>query len=291
MMEIRSEVQKYGSYLYCHRNLLHARVTAESVMQQIVQRLPNAQRRAFMQWLTQQGPYWEDAQIHTADDWLEVNGEIVTDTAVGETAVCRLRGLARELVSFAPSDWNFTPVLATWVRGDYASLHITIPNHWEALSIQRSLDAHPDRVDSWANLQMYLMQTCPALTFAIDAFESLEGHPFVPSAADRIRILLWTLNKFKGCFDEQGQRNAEGHRLYSDHFTGDKAWFSDSSDPEKAQFREALTFQHPKNRGENLFCSWHGKVKTPQIRIHFSWPIRSDTPLYVVYVGPKLTKR
>ena len=35
----------------------------------------------------------------------------------------------------------------------------------------------------------------------------------------------------------------------------------------------------------------HGKVKTPQIRIHFSWPITASTPLYVVYVGYKITKK
>lgn len=260
-------------------------------MQQMVQRLPDAQRRALMQWLTQQGPYWEDLQLHSAEDWLEVDGDIVTDTAVGEAAVCRLCGLVRELVSFAPSAWNFTPVVARWVQNGPAPVDVSIPNHWEADSVQMCLDAHSEHIDSWASLRSATIRTCARLTFADDAFQSLDGHPYVPGAADRIRVLLWTLDKLKGCFDDQGQRNAEGHRLYTDHFTGGKAWFSDSSDAEKANFSEELTFRHPTQLGENLFCTWHGKVKTPQIRIHFSWPIRSDTPLYVVYVGPKLTKR
>jgi hypothetical protein len=42
---------------------------------------------------------------------------------------------------------------------------------------------------------------------------------------------------------------------------------------------------------EKIFCTWHGKVKTPQYRIHFSWPISAVAPLYVVYIGPKITKR
>jgi hypothetical protein len=95
----------------------------------------------------------------------------------------------------------------------------------------------------------------------------------------------------KGCFDDQGHRNDEGHRLYANHFTGAKASFSDSSDSEKNDFRNELTFAHPEQPGETLFCAWHGKIKTPQIRIHFSWPVRSEAPLYVVYVGPKITKR
>ena len=117
------------------------------------------------------------------------------------------------------------------------------------------------------------------------------GHPFVPSAAERIRVLLHTLDRFKGCFNEQGQRNDEGHALYANHFSVQKGWFSDSSDAEKNEFHAELTFPHPQRPGETLFCPWHGKVKTPQIRIHFSWPVRANEPLYVVYVGPKRTKR
>jgi hypothetical protein len=79
--------------------------------------------------------------------------------------------------------------------------------------------------------------------------------------------------------------------LYAAHFVGEKAWLTDSSDAEKRQFRSELTFPNPEKSGQHLFCSWHGKVKTPQLRIHFSWPIAANTPLYIVYVGPKITKR
>ena len=27
------------------------------------------------------------------------------------------------------------------------------------------------------------------------------------------------------------------------------------------------------------------------LRLHFSWPVRAGEPVYVVYAGPKLTKR
>lgn len=291
MMELRQEIRRYGSALYCHRKMAYARVTPDMVMQQAIQHLQSEQRRALMQWLTQNGPYWEDAQLHAPDDWLEANGDIVTDSAVGEAAFCRIHGLSRELVSFWPSQWNFNPVQASWVRDGRETVNVDIPNHWEAASVRLCLETNPERAHSWAELGAQIRRACTRLTFADNAFLPLEGHPFAPGAAGRIRVLLWTLNKFKGCFDDQGNRNAEGHQLYADHFTGARAWFSDSSDGEKNAFREKLTFPHPHRQGEFLFCSWHGKVKTPQIRIHFSWPIRSDEPLYVVYVGPKLTKR
>ena len=132
---------------------------------------------------------------------------------------------------------------------------------------------------------------CDALTFSEDCFGALRGHPFVEGAARHVLVLLDVLHQFSRCFDNAGQRTPEGQRLYQDHFTGGKAWFSDSSDAEKEDFKSDLTFKHPTAQGETLFCTWHGKVKTPQIRIHFSWPVRANEPLYVVYVGPKITKR
>ena len=99
-----------------------------------------------------------------------------------------------------------------------------------------------------------------------------------------------TLHRFRTCFDERNQRTPEGQRIYQDHFTGNKSWFSDSSDTEKDAFEAELTFHHPNQQGARLFCAWHGKVKSPQLRIHFSWPIPGGAPLYVVYVGPKITR-
>ncbi len=290
MMDIRREIQRFGSSLYCCRSMAYARITAQALMQQAVQGLPSEQRRALMQWLTQYGPYWEDAQLHLGDDWIEARGEIVTDTAVGESAFCRLNGIARELVSFSPSGWTFTPVEATW-RQENQVADVSIPNHWNIAAITTCLEANPEIVDSWGALKAQVSRLNTLLTFAEDAFASLEGHPFVPGAAGRIRVLLHTLNKFKGCFDDEGQRNEEGHAMYANHFSLQKGWFSDSSQAEKNEFRAALTFPHPDRPGESLFCPWHGKIKTPQLRIHFSWPVQAKEPLYIVFVGPKITKR
>ena len=96
MMEIRQEIRRFGSSLYCCRSMAQARITAQVPMQQAVQGLSNEQRRALMQWLTQHGPHWEDVRLHIADDWIETGGEIVTDTAVGEAAFGRLNGVARD---------------------------------------------------------------------------------------------------------------------------------------------------------------------------------------------------
>lgn len=79
--------------------------------------------------------------------------------------------------------------------------------------------------------------------------------------------------------------------LFQDHFVGEKAWFTDSSDAEKREFRTEMTFPHPTVPQERIFCPWHGKVKIQQMRVHFSYPIKRSEPLYVVYIGPKISRR
>ncbi|WP_169203256.1 hypothetical protein [Aromatoleum bremense] len=266
-------------------------------MPQAIQALAFEKRRAFMLWLTQHGPFWEDSRKHGPDDWIECNGSIVTDSAVGEAAWCCLNGIKQSLVSLTPSSWEFSPVPVDWVSNTGDKKSTGVVNHWTPAAIEAALQAEPAPLISWSQLDALAIARCTRLTFAADAFAPLNGLPFVSGAAQRLLFVLETLNRFKSCFDVAGQRTPEGHEIYHDFFTGKKeeggrgALFSDSSDEEKSKFRSEMTFQHPADNTMSLFCSWHGKVQTPQLRVHFSWPIRADEPVYVVYVGPKITKQ
>jgi len=296
IMEIRQLARRFGRELYCHRNLAQAQVTSTMAIPQAIQALRIDERRALMQWLTQYGPFWEDMRNHGPDDWLECNGNIVTDTAVGEAAWCCLKGIDRGLVSLAPSNWEFSPVSVDWISDAISTKTVDVVNHWNLVAIEAFLQAAPVPLTSWEQLEGLVKARCNQLTFAIDAFIPLKGHPFALSAAQRLRLILETLNRLKSCFDASGQRTTEGHKIYQDFFTGKKetggrgSLFSDSSDQDKNNFATELTFKHPLDADQTLFCPWHGKVQTPQLRIHFSWPVRADEPLYVVYVGPKITK-
>lgn len=290
VMAIRQEIDRLGSSLYCHRSLVNALVGPNCVMQQAVRVFPRDKQLAWVRWLNTHGPFWDDLRQHDADDWIEVNGEPVTDSAVGEAAFCCIQGLPRELVSFNPSDWLFSPVNATWRRDDSPDEAASIPNHWELGTVQKSLAANPPAIDSWVALNTFCRRAYTRLLIAGDAFHPLRGHPFVPAAADQIRVLLNVLNELKGCFDEEGKWTSRGLSLYNTYFVGKAPRFTDSSDPEKNQLRKQLTFPHPEKPGQHLFCPWHGKVRVNVIRIHFSWPIEADGPLYVVYVGPHITK-
>ena len=290
-MTMRQVAQQFGRALHCHRNMAHAQVTPTLAMPQAIRGLTLNEQRALIAWLHRLGPFWEEVRVHNPDDYLECNGDVVTDTAVGEAAYCRIHGIDRRIVSLTPSRWEFSPVTVSWMPDTGEGRVVDVVNHIDVESLEAALRAAPAPIASWGQLEEICIARCIYLTISHDAFQPLRGYPFAEGAAHRILVLLDTLNRFKSCFDNQGQRTQEGQRLYQDHFTGDKAWFSDSSDSEKRNFHSDLTFRHPTAEGQSLFCTMHGKVKTPQLRIHFSWPIRADEPLFVVYVGPKLTKQ
>lgn len=291
VMQLRKEIMRCGSRLFCHRGVRNAQVTRDATMPQVVNVLERDKRQAWVQWLTQQGPFWLEERLHTDDDWLELEDErIVTDTAIGEVAFRNLSGLQGELVTVDPSDWLRRLIPVCWRAGE-SRRTTDVVNHWKQVSIVESLAAAPPTYNSWVTLETHVRRKCDLLTFAESAFEPLRGHPFVPGAAEGIEVRLTLLNKFRSCFDADGNRTAEGDQIYAEYFGHKKAWFTDSSDGEKSDFKSELTFPYPGRPGEYLFCTWHGKVKTPPIRIHFSWPIADDLPLYVVHVGPKITKR
>ena len=290
VMNIRNTIKRFGRELYCHRNVASMQVIKDKkIMQQAVQCLSRDQQRAWTQWILQDGPFWEDLRRHNGVDFLECNGKLVTDNAIGEAAYCLFDGLECGLVSMNPSDWCYSTLLVVW-HDNAHERSVDLTNYWDAEALTKVLETSNKPLQSWEELEKTAKNRCPDLVFSPESFEPLRGHPFVKGAACQLLRLLAVLQEFKNCFDENGKRTTQGQEIYQKYFTGDNAWFSDSSDTEKAKFKKDLTFSHP-NVANPMFCPWHGKVKTSQLRIHFSWPIQVHKPLYIAYVGPKITKR
>lgn len=288
VMAIRKLARRYGRNLQCHRDVACASVTCDSSIQRAIRSWSKDERNALMQWLAQSGPFWEDFRLHGGDDLLECcGGEVVTDKAVGEAAYRLFHNVECGLVSMDPSRWRYSPVPVE-LREHESTRRTNVPNYWDTESLVAALDA-TQTLASWRDLETAARSRCPDLTFSPSCFKPLRGHVFNTSAAHTLLSRLTILHDLKNSFNEFGQRTSEGNETYQKYFTG--AWFSDSSNSEKAKYRQDLTFPHPAKAGESLFCPWHGKVKIFQLRIHFSWPVRVDRPLYVVYVGPKITKR
>lgn len=293
---MRAVALRHDRDLYCRRMFASAQPVPGMTMQQALNGLRMDERRAALSWMTRGGPFWDDSDLrrHSPDDYLECNDEIVTESAVGEAAYRAMRRVECGLVSVVPSDWLYSPVEVV-LRREAEGLDdktASVENWWNADTLETRLHDAAPPLASWNALRAAAIGRFPNLTFAGNCFSPLVGHPFSWSAANSFMVLFGILESLSRAFDSAGRRTAEGHRIYRDHFTGDRAWFSDSSDSEKNDFRERLTFPHPDAPGERLFCSRHGKIrhKTP-LRLHYWWSEKSGEPVYVVYAGQKLTKR
>ena len=290
VMAMREIARSFGRDIYCHKNITQIQVTPNRMLLQVLNDFSLDERRALLAWLTKNGPFWDEERVHGPEDYLDCQGRIVTDTAVGEAAFCNLHGIERRLISLDPSQWLFSPIRVKWYPRDFENHTVEVHNYWALEGLEALLRESPAPTGTWGALERQARDRFNNIVLAEDAFRPLMGHPFVPGAANRIIVLLDTLNRIRMCFREDGEWNELGNKLFRDHFSGVKHWFSDASQTEKAEFKEAMTFSHPARPVDNLFCPWHGKVKAPQLRIHFSFPIRKEEPTYVVYIGPKITK-
>lgn len=247
-----------------------------------------------MRWLTQAVPGEGDQRLwHSPDDFLQCKDEVVTDTAIGEAAHRTIRGSEAAVVSLVPSDWDFSPLVVRLCHGDSSlpDSQVRLENIRDVPQAQELLGRFPPTLTSWESLRLAAEARFSCLTFGAECFDPLRRVTFAPSVAKRLLGLLGVLDSLAREFDSEGRRTLEGHRTYDAHFTGDNAAFSDSSDTEKNRFRDRMTFRHPGDPTQQLFCSFHGKVRhTPPLRFHYHWAGRVGDPVYVVYIGPKITR-
>ena len=292
LMALRDAARRSGREVHCRSSFRDTVPMPGVPLQRAIGSLGVEKRRAVLAWLNRSSPFWDDVRRHGVDDWLACGEKIVTDTAVGEAAFRNLHGMDCGLVSLAPSAWCYAPVAVTLVRqAEGANNRVAeVGNWWSTETLEAALQHRAPPLGSWSALREASRDRFASLTIAEDCFAPLAGVPFAKSAAERLLTLLDVLDRFARAFDDKGVRNAEGHHIYANHFTGERAWFSDSSDTEKHRFRHELTFTHPEDPTTPLFCTWHGKVRHMTLRLHFSWPITAGKPVHVVYAGPKITK-
>ncbi len=290
---MRGIARRFGRELQCNQGF-PSRLPCPGVPmpQAIAHSCSRDQQRAIMSWIASSGPFWDDLREHGEDEYFECRGEIVTDYAVGEAAFRKFHGTDSSLISVRPSNWEYSPIKVVW-RHDEEGLedHISVDNWLDAAALEGALQDRQEPVRSWTELIESSKRRYNSLTFAGNCFDHLEGIPFKVASANRLCVLFNVLDQIaREVLPERG-RTPEGLRIQEKYFKGDTAWFSDSSDQEKNLFRQALTFDHPDSQRHTLFCPWHGKERHLNLRLHFSWPITAGKPLYIVYIGPKITKR
>ena len=299
LMEMRAAAKRFDREVYCNSNLVNTSPGQRFSMQKAVNQLRDKSKcRAIMLWLTK-GPFWDasEQRKHSENDLLECvnqDRQVVTDTAVGEAAFRMLDGSTCGIVSIKPSDWGFSPVNVTYLpngNGKPEDQLVSIDNFLDLSTLESGLQDTELPIRSWNVLKNIALNRFNRLTFAEDCFEPLAKLPFAQASAKTLIARLDVLSQLANTRDKDGAKSVEDQQIYKKHFTGKTAWFSDSSEKEKQRFKEKLTFPHPERPDHRLFCPYHGKERHLQLRLHFSWPIQPGQPVYVVYIGPKLTKK
>ena len=290
LMALRRVAKEFQRDIHCDAKILSRKASQVVSLRKAVLWLSPDQRRAVMQWWTHGGPFWDADQRHDANDWFECRGEIVTNDPLGEAAFRQTLRLECDIVSFTPSDWTFSPLTVRWQRDD-GFVDLRLQNFWTEAGLRERLRNAAPPISSWSQLQEVSESHFVNLSFGLECFDPLRGLPFSNAAATRVRALLNILDQFAIAFEPDGRRSVGGLRMYQDFFTGDRGLFSDSSDTEKRRFGSSLQFRHPDKPDRTISCTWHAKVSHMALRIHFSWPVRASEPLYVMYIGQKITRR
>lgn len=291
VMNIKNILRKHGHDVLCKSDLMSINLFKDNGINLFKfsnEHLSRDQRLALIAWLTERGPFWSENRFHSEDDYYSVNEDVVTDTSLAEAAARQFRGNSSVLISFLCEKWG-TPKVDVKFISEIREITTSINNYLNERQVLDDLPSFDKPISSWVDLEKHCRDKYSNLSFLDGAFTAIYKQPYSNAVVNMTLELLELLDIMKTCFTQDGARNEQGNELYQKHFTGDKAWFSDSSDREKNSFEAELTFRGID--GRDIFCPWHGKIKTPQFRIHFSWPIAADRDLYIAYIGPKITKK
>jgi hypothetical protein len=293
ILRLRQRRADLKTRILCSRSLHLRPVTRSSDLRQAIlaTRDPLFVRLA-LEWFANAGPFWNDDRAVNPDDYFHFEGQDVTDQGLGEAARRNILKIAAHCFSFSDPPVNYfhrTPLsvhhglpedpLGTW----------DVTNVWTVQDVEKAAFVPPL---SWAELLVAAKETLNLLLVSADVVKQLRPSPFHGGVASRILELLKILQGMAAETRDDGSLTDAGLELLQMHFVGAKASFTDESTDNKRMFENEMTFPDPSNPSAFLFCTWHGRVKIGQFRIHFEWPRpKGQRQIKVVYIGPKITKR
>jgi hypothetical protein len=290
LLRCRSCSQTFGRPCYVPRQISRRMVAPNLSFRQAITSIGNLDlTRRVMAWINQHGPFADDVLTRSANEYYAYGDEVVTEEILGEAAARYFADRPTALVSLAPSDFEHSSLEVTWHRNDTELASSAINNFWDDQQLHRFLEQCEAEVQNWPEMLGRAQSRFRNLTFLDRIDQHLAGEPFSSTIARRTLELLDILDRLKAGYTAAGERTAEGEQLIENYFRRKNAAFTDASESEKnnANHRAAMTFRLPD--GEMIECFWHGKISHRFFRIHFS-PIAYGQPLYIAYIGPKLTK-
>lgn len=295
LLNARRDAPSLSRTLYCSRDLTGVRGASGETLISAVQSFPRDERLAILQWIAARGPFLEDEREPTEDDLYYYGDVDVTDQGLGEAARQKQNGNDANVVSFlhgdAPAYGGPAITIVQGLIGEPLDT-VEVPNLSDLNALIAAANASVPEPMSWGELLSYCRDRYPNLLIGPHSEGVLKPLPFFPNVARRTIELLRVLDAISAASDPQtGALTAEGEALKQIHFVGKKAWFTGESDDNERDFAKEMTFPDPADASKTLQCFWHGKIKTPQFRIHFEWPAQPGAKLKIAYIGPKISKR
>jgi len=290
LLDIRKKLQEKGLSLKVCRSIRNQKVTASQTFNDFIGSITNQDlKRYLLVWLDREGPFWEDQRQHDASEYFECCGEVVTDTGLAEAAYLNINeDTSSLLISLNPSSFETNPLTVFWKERNDEDIEIKINNACCAATADELASHFETAPESWPELIEWAKRICPNLLLSEDIINQL-GTQFIPNVARRTQVLLNALNSI--IQTQKDGNHSKFNELRRKWMEGGNARFTSSSDSELDDFAGKLTFKHPVSE-QSITCSWHGKIKTPQYRIHIEWPMpKNSERLFVAYIGPKITKR
>jgi len=290
LLKVRETTPILAEKLLCSRNLHTRLVTPHLDFRSAVTSVPKQiPVQLVLRWLTKHGPFWDDIRESAEDDYFEYDELDVTDSGLGEAARALLAERDAECFSFPNGSFDCTPIEVQHGLSESPLGLVSVPNTWDVSALRQIAQTMLPSPVNWVQMLEQAQARFSNLSISPNAVLALKKDPFSNYVVERVFFLLQTLQDFIDCLNEDGTHSARNHELIETHFTGQKAWFTDESQTNKNSFREEMTFLD-ENNNEHVFCPWHGKIKNPQYRIHFEWPVPTGAKLRVFYIGPKITK-
>jgi len=291
-LKAKSDNKILEKQLSCSTEIGNIEIFRGVTFSQVVMTMaPRNVRSQILSWASKNGPFWSDERTDNQDDYFEYESIDVTDQGLGE---CSRRACNDECVNSYSFEGKFSKSPLTVQHGleeDPLGLY-DINNIWGMADLEASAEDAIPQPTCWAEAIDRLKGRFSCLLLSDLVYEQMAPVPVPYSEGnfeglvERFRILE---KYFLGRTDPDVLDKSISE-LLNTFFKGKKAWFSDSTDDECRRFKNELTFKDLFD-GKSKQFPFHGKIKTPQLRIHFEWPIPPERELIqVVYIGPKLTK-
>ncbi len=290
LMRLRRQTPMLAENLYCLKALALQNVTYNQNFREVVQR-DKTLLQPVLAWLTKYGPFWDADRQQNQDDYFEYLGQDVTNQSLAEIARRKLAGQESVSVSFANGGFDHAPLTIEQGLAEERLAIVDIDNIWNFSKLSNDVLSKTPRPVNWEQMLNQAIARFNKLSFSPNCISALLMEPYCSYVTERVSELLHVLNEFMNCRCEDGTYSDRNNELIRQYFAGGKALFTDESESNKHDFKKEMTFPDFDRSTAEVFCSWHGKIKSPQYRIHFEWPSKTHQTLRVFYIGPKLTKR